>query len=219
MLRLPNGVRQPGIHTTSERSAHLSSVGLAEAMGRDPAAQGRFAPAARRPRGLLQRSGQLVRECHFLTLVVVFQYVAKCMGAIQQGQRHFAPRPRTMWWMRSDGLQPRRVRIRQLQDALVLKQIHARGPARLGRKVRQQPRFFDIDVHGQCIPPALQVQARACEVAAHDVQQVGMQLGVETAVLALEIRRLRRRGCGLALRDGAILHGSSARAPGRQDGR
>lgn len=137
--------------------------------------------------------GQLIGQCHLLTLVVVLDQVAQRVNGFEQGQHRFASCTYAVGWMFHYCIQPGFVGSREHRDALVLELIHPRTPPRVAGQVRQQLVFLDGDMVCQLLAPALQAPLRTTEVAPCNVQQVRMQLRIEAAVFAFKVRWHRDR--------------------------
>ena len=120
--------------------------------------------------------------------------VAQRVRAVQQRQHRAAALRLALQRLARRRLHALQVLVGQQGDALVLQQVDARGPAGALGHVGQQAVVLDLDVLGQFLAPAAQALQRGVEVAAHDVQQVGVQQRIQPLVLALEIGRVRVHG-------------------------
>ena len=103
-----------------------------------------------------------------------------------------------------DGLHALLVLVGQQGDALMLQQVHARGPARALWHMGQQAGVLDLGMPVQVAPPLLQALQCAGEITTHDIQQMGMQLRVQPLMLLFEIGRV----FGLGHRSGGVAAGN-----------
>lgn len=111
------------------------------------------------PHRFLHGVGQLIGQCHFLALVMVFEQMAQRVNRVEQDQHRLAPRTFAVQCTLRHRVHAHAVGIRKLCDAQVLEAIDLRGPAGVVGYVRQQPLLFDVDVTCQLQAPAPQTLA------------------------------------------------------------